>query len=153
MNVNDVEKLVRLMEEHGLVEVEIEDKNGKVRLKKEGENKKEIISVPHVANIPVVQPEASPAKPADGKTPEEVSAEDAICSPLVGTFYRRSNPDMDPYVKVGDTVDEDTVVCIVEAMKIMNEIKAEKSGVIKEILVEDGHAVEYMQPIFRIEKA
>ena len=69
---------------------------------------------------------------------------------MVGTFYRRPSPDADPYVKVGASVDEDTVVCIVEAMKVNNEIKAEIDGDIVEILVEDGHPVEFDQPLFRV---
>ena len=74
-----------------------------------------------------------------------------IDSPLVGTLYRAPSPDAAPFVKVGDKVTPDTVVCIVEAMKVMNEIKAEKSGVIKDILVENGGAVEFGQPLFVIE--
>ena len=94
---------------------------------------------PHVAPA-----EAAPEEPAVDPSLKEIR------SPMVGTFYRRPSPDVDPYVKVGGAVDEDTVVCIVEAMKVNNEIKAEMDGDIVEILVEDGHPVEFDQPLFRV---
>jgi acetyl-CoA carboxylase biotin carboxyl carrier protein len=78
---------------------------------------------------------------------------DAVISPMVGTFYRAASPEGDVFVKVGDTVNEDTVVCIIEAMKVMNEIKAETHGVIRQILVENAEAVEYKQPLFKVEPA
>jgi acetyl-CoA carboxylase biotin carboxyl carrier protein len=72
----------------------------------------------------------------------------SVDSPMVGTFYRSASPDAKPFVQVGDTVNPDTVLCIIEAMKVMNEVKAEKSGVIKEILIENGQPVEFGQPMF-----
>ena len=90
----------------------------------------------------------SPAAPA--AAPVEEAHKETIDSPLVGTLYRAPGPDAKPFVQVGDRVNADTTVCIIEAMKVMNEIKAEKSGVIKEILVENGQPVEYGQPIFVI---
>ena len=96
-------------------------------------------------NAPAPAAEAAPEGPPPG-TKE-------ICSPMVGTFYRRPSPDEDPYVKVGDNIDGETVVCIVEAMKVNNEIKAEMSGEVVEVLVEDGQPVEFDQPLFRIKTA
>jgi acetyl-CoA carboxylase biotin carboxyl carrier protein len=90
-------------------------------------------------------PAAAPPPPAE----EELTP---IASPLVGTFYRASSPDADPFVSVGARVNKDTVVCIIEAMKVMNEIKAETSGVIKKILVENATAVQFGQPMFLVEK-
>ncbi|MFH1708326.1 MAG: acetyl-CoA carboxylase biotin carboxyl carrier protein [Planctomycetota bacterium] len=139
MNVNDIEKIVQLMDAHGLAEVEVEDKNGKLRIRKQGD--RELVGIPHGAAHPVAPMAAAAANGARG---------DCICSPLVGTFYRRPSLDSEPYIKVGDRVEKDTVVCVVEAMKVMNEIKAEKSGVIKKILAEDAHPVEYMQPLFEL---
>ena len=98
---------------------------------------------------PAPAPAASVAAPA--ASAEVVDKNRIIESPIVGTFYRSSSPGADPFVKVGSKVEPDTAVCIVEAMKVMNEIKAEKSGVIKELLVENGQPVEYGQPLFILE--
>jgi len=156
MDPEDVKKLIELMERHGLAEIEIEDEKGKIRLKKDTgkENVREIINI---APSNGLQVETAGGTPAREVHPGEESAEagekgkDYICSPLVGTFYRRPDPESDPYVSVGDHVTEETVVCIVEAMKVMNEIKAEKTGTITRILVEDAHPVEYKQQLFEIE--
>ena len=87
------------------------------------------------------------------QTPPEATEAESIKSPIVGTFYTAPAPDADPFVKVGDTVHPDTVVCIVEAMKVMNEIKAEKAGTIRRIVAENGMPVEYNQPLFEIDPA
>ena len=100
----------------------------------------EVVDVDDVKNAPATAP--APAASANRTT---------IDSPIVGTFYRSPSPDAASFVKVGDTVTADTTVCIIEAMKVMNEIKAEKSGVIRDILVENGSAVEFGQPLFVIE--
>ena len=154
MDLEDVKKIIDLMETHGLSEIEIEDGNGKIRLKRD--NGKEVIK--EIVNVSQSGPNGSQASPAERPVQSDEleqqggeSGPDHIVSPLVGTFYRRPNPDSDPYVKVGDEVHEDTVVGIVEAMKVMNEIRAEKSGIIRKVLVDDAHPVEYMQPIFEIE--
>ena len=99
---------------------------------------------------PAAAPAAVPATPdpASPAPPEEAPAAEAINSPMVGTFYRSSSPDADPFIRVGDRVEEGTVVCILEAMKVMNEIQAEKSGEIAEVLVENGEPVEFGQPLF-----
>ncbi len=105
-------------------------------------------------------PAAAPAAPAPAAAPgapaaPAASADDSLTpipSPLVGTFYRAGSPDADPFVSVGSRVNKDTVVCIIEAMKVMNEIKAETSGTIKKILVENATAVQFGQPMFLIEK-
>ena len=120
------------------------------------------ILVPAGKEVPVMTTgaiigEAGEAVPADmleaapAAAPENNVKRVTIDSPLVGTLYRAPSPDAAPFVKVGDKVNADTVVCIVEAMKVMNEIKAEKSGVIRDILVENGSAVEFGQPLFVIE--
>ena len=153
MNIKDVEKVITLMKQHGLSEVEIEDSKGKIRLKKEreGEIAKEIIHIPDISTAEKsAAPENSAQKP--GSTQEEPARPgiENIVSPLVGTFYRKPDPDSDPFVEVGEHVDEDTVICVVEAMKVMNEIKAEKSGTITKALIDDAHPVEYLQPMFEI---
>ena len=88
-----------------------------------------------------------------GESAPEPSTDPEIKSPMIGTFYRKPSPESDSYVEVGDTVTADTVVCIIEAMKVMNEIKAEMSGVVTEILVEDGRPVEFGQALFRVRSA
>ena len=102
-------------------------------------------AVMHAASTP--EPVATNAPGAEAAFAEKVT----IDSPIVGTFYRASNPKAKPFVKTGDKVEPDTIVCVIEAMKVMNEIKAEKSGVIKEILVENAQSVEYGCPLFVIE--
>jgi len=95
---------------------------------------------------------AAPAAPVAAAAPADAVDDGLICieSPIVGTFYQASGPDSGPYVKVGDQVNADTVVCIIEAMKVMNEIKAEASGVITEVCCKDGEAIEYGQVLFKV---
>ncbi|MHC5083696.1 MAG: acetyl-CoA carboxylase biotin carboxyl carrier protein [Planctomycetota bacterium] len=97
-------------------------------------------------------PPVAAAAPAAAPAADAAPADDgpAIVSPIVGTFYQAASPDSEAYVKVGDTVTEDTTVCIIEAMKVMNEIKAETSGTITEILCKDGQAIEYGQALFKL---
>ena len=149
-------ELMRLMSEHELAELEVEGDQFKIRLKK-----RSATGPPEVVAVPGLAPVAVPAalNPVGGQTlnphapprPAEV-AEDLIeiTSPMVGTFYRAPAPDADPYVRVGDPVHEDTVVCIIEAMKVMNEIKAETEGTIVEVKVGDGEAVEFGQVLFAV---
>lgn len=167
----DITDLVILMDEHDLAEVEFEDKDRRIRLKKQQAEPQHppaaagapsgMAHQPHQPPSPAgggsAQGAGAPARgdqqeqggdqETDTRQDEEV---DVIKSPLVGTFYRASSPDADPYVEEGDEVDEDTIVCIIEAMKVMNEIKAEKTGTVKRILVNDGEAVDFDEPLFEI---
>jgi len=149
MDIKDVEKLIALMEAHGLSEIEIEDSNGKIRLKKENGNEmvQEIIEAPDTADT---GKQNAPPAAGSGEPKPLKPGIDHICSPLVGTFFRKPDPESEPFVNVGDRVDPDTVICVVEAMKVMNEIKSEKTGTITKVLIDDVHPVEYMQPIFEI---
>ena len=115
------------------------------------EGKPEEVQVQHYLPPPMPAPRPSES-PAATPAPEQ-PIEPEIKSPMIGTFYRKPSPESESYVEVGDTVTPDTVVCIVEAMKVMNEIKAEMSGVITEILVEDGSPVEFGQALFRVRSA
>ncbi len=148
MDLERIKSVIELMREHELNEFAIEDRNFKLSLKR---------GVP-VAMMPAGMTMAAPGAlppPSPATPPPEAPAEEnltPIPSPLVGTFYRASSPDADPFVTVGSRVGKDTVVCIIEAMKVMNEIKAETSGVIKKILVENATAVQFGQPMFMIEK-
>lgn len=135
IDLDKIKELIKLMEDHELTAFELEDAGFKVRLEK-GSSPEQVVA-------PIAAPD-----PAS----EKIVAEDTeqITSPMVGTFYKAPSPDADAFVKVGDAIDENTVVCIIEAMKVMNQIKAEKSGVIQRILVDDASSVEFGQGLFVI---
>jgi acetyl-CoA carboxylase biotin carboxyl carrier protein len=114
------------------------------------ERRLEVVQSMHVP-VAVEQAAARPAVPSPGvAVPAAEETGRFVTSPIVGSFYRSPSPEADPFVEVGDTVDADTVVCLVEAMKVMNEVKAGVKGVIKEVLVENGHPVEFASKLFRI---
>ena len=149
MNFKEIKELIEILDQSNLTEINIEDNKGSVvNLKKEKET--EIIT-PQVAQQPaqqISQPQAAPQPQSTTQSGEETqeSASDnyeTINAPMVGTFYKSPSPEEDAYVQVGDKVSNDTTVCILEAMKLFNEIQAETSGEIVEILVEDGQMVEY----------
>jgi len=165
MDLKLVENLLNLISESEVDEVSIEEGDFKIKVKKKAEQEapSQLAYPPMPAqyNLPAApQQPAAPAQPyqqaaseSSGSEEEEtktVSGE-TIISPIVGTFYRSPSPDDDPFVNVGDHVEKGETVCIVEAMKIMNEIESEFSGKISKILVEDGQPVEYDQPLFSIE--
>ena len=154
MKIEEIESLARMMNEYDLSEFKIEIEGCNLCIRR-GSAK----AASPVVVAPAIAAPAAPAAPAPAAVQESVSAgssagssgTETIDSPLVGTFYRAASPEAAPYVNVGDRVTPDTVVAIIEAMKVMNDIKAEKSGVIKEILVENGQPVEFSQPLFVIE--
>lgn len=159
MDLDEVLKLLELMEAHGLDEVEVEQGGTRIRLKKSGAPPPApaVIAAP----IPAVFANngAAAAVPngvagESAKDTPDKAAEDTveITSPMVGTFYRAHTPDAEPFVSEGDKVAPDTVVSIIEAMKVMNEIKAETAGVIVSILVENGESVEYGQPLMVVRR-
>ncbi|BBD89937.1 MULTISPECIES: acetyl-CoA carboxylase biotin carboxyl carrier protein [Staphylococcus] len=156
MNFKEIKELIEILDQSNLTEINIEDNKGSVvNLKKEKET--EIIT-PQVAQQPaqqIAQPQAAPQPQvsADAGNDTQESASDnyeTINAPMVGTFYKSPSPEEDAYVQVGDKVSNDSTVCILEAMKLFNEIQAETSGEIVEILVEDGQMVEYGQPLFKV---
>ena len=110
-----------------------------------------VAAAPAPVAAPVASAAPAPATPAAAPAATPVVEGPEVKSPMIGTFYRKPSPDADSYVEVGSVVEPDTVVCIIEAMKVMNEIKAEVKGTIAEVLVEDGKPVEYGQALFRIE--
>ena len=156
MDFKDIKKIVELMDEHGLSQFKLEQDETKLELKKGGDADVSAISQMMAAApapiaaaptaAPAPAPVAAPAADSDGLPP----GTEEITSPMVGTFYTASAPDADAFVKVGDKVSAETTVCIVEAMKVMNEIQAEISGEILEILVENGTAVQFGEPLFRV---
>lgn len=147
MELDDIRKLIELMEEKGLAELELKNRLGEVRLVRG------VARSAQVAEPVVAPPAAAPvaAQPSSAPPPEPVEPGLAIRSPMVGTFYRAPNPDADPYVEIGTVVEKGAVVCIIEAMKMMNEIQAEQRGRVTKILVENAEPVEYEQPLFVLE--
>lgn len=151
MDLKDIKSLIQLLEETGLSEIEIEEHGRRVRVRKEPGHSTTmaVTSVPQIQQGSPVLAELPPAlEAAHGK--EHVVE---IHSPIVGTFYKSHQQGADPYVKVGDVVKKGQILCIVEAMKLMNEIESDHDGTIAEICVEDKSSVEFGQPLFKIEEA
>ncbi len=145
-------QIVKMMVDHGLTEVDLEAEGEKIKLKRGPGGDVQLVAPaapPAGAPAPSAAPAAAPAEPADSGDDDGGSGE-TIDSPMVGTFYSAGSPDADAFVKVGDTISPDTVVCIIEAMKVFNEIKAEASGTVAEVMVTSGQAVEFGQPLFRL---
>jgi len=141
--VERIRQLIELMKENELTELEVEEPDLKIRLRRAEQYAPE-------QSLPQPRTPAGLIAPQEEAKDEELAE---IASPMVGTFYRASDPASDPFVSVGSFVESDTVVCIIEAMKVMNEIKAEVTGRIVEVLVENAHPVEYGQPLFLVEPA
>ncbi|HET6163775.1 MAG TPA: acetyl-CoA carboxylase biotin carboxyl carrier protein [Planctomycetota bacterium] len=142
-----LERLIALMNDHGLTELELGPDGRSVRMSKTGPATY-AVGAPLAA--PAGNPAAAPAAGAPAKAAK--SAGDPFLSPMVGTFYRAASPEAKAFVMEGDSVKADSTLCIIEAMKVMNEIKAEKPGKVLQILVENGEAVEYGQPLFLIQR-
>lgn len=154
MKIDEIKTIVKLMSENDLTEFKIEAEDMHLCIKRGGQNANPIIAqtLSPVVAAPAPAPVAAPVSaPAASAPAEPAKPGQTIDSPIVGTFYRSSAPGMEAFVKPGMKVEPDTTVCIIEAMKVMNEIKAEKSGVIKEVLVENGQPVEFGQPLFALE--
>ncbi len=144
MDLRKLKTLIDLVAESGIAELEITEGEGKVRIVKFSQTVQ-----PQAVAAPVAMPVAAAAAAPAPAAAAAVSGH-VVKSPMVGTFYRAPNPGAAPFVEVGQTVKEGQPMCIIEAMKLLNEIEADKSGVIKEILVENGEPVEYGQPLFVI---
>ena len=156
MDIRKVKKLIELLDESGIAEIEITEGEESVRISRYSQNAPAVVSAP-VASAPVAvpppaaAPEAAPAAaPAAPAEPEETGFQ--VEAPMVGTFYASSSPGAAPYVQVGDRVNEGDTLCIIEAMKMMNQIEADVSGVIKSIRVQNGEPVEYGQTLFVIDQ-
>lgn len=147
MDLRKLKTLIDLVAESGIAELEITEGDGKVRIVKFSETNQVTVpmqtQVVPVAATPAATAPSAPAEPA-------VPAGHVVKAPMVGTFYRAPNPGAAPFVEVGQSIKEGDALCIIEAMKLLNEIEADKAGVIKEILVENGEPVEYGQPLFVI---
>lgn len=139
-DVKRIREIIELMEEHDLSAVDLQQGDEKIKLNRG--------SVSPVYSAPPTVAAAAGPVPADSQSDAGTIT---VNAPMVGTFYARANPESDPFVKVGDMVSEDTVVCIVEAMKVFNEIPAECSGKVVEVLVKDQEAIDFGKPMFRVE--
>lgn len=151
-NMDEIRELADLVDEYGLTDFEFENENIRVRLSK-------MTGSPvyqQASAVQTAQPVAAATSQKESASPAPAASADEdlfkITSPIVGTFYRSPGPDKEPYVKEGSTVTPESVVCIVEAMKLMNEIQSEISGEVVKIYVENGQPVEYGQPLFGIRK-
>jgi acetyl-CoA carboxylase biotin carboxyl carrier protein len=148
MDLRKLKKLIDLVQESGIAELEITEGEEKVKIVKGGALM--MVPAPAVA-APAALAEARPVAPAALAAPAEPPAGQeghVVKAPMVGTFYRSASPDAKPFVEVGQAVKEGDTICIIEAMKLMNEIEADASGSVKAILVENGQPVEYGQPLF-----
>lgn len=157
VNLKSLKKIVTIMNRAQLTELDIEQDGIKIHLRKGPSKNESLPQMVTAAMVPsVISAPAAPAPAAPAIAAEAPAAEDAnlhtITAPMVGTFYRSPAPDANTYVSEGSQVENTTVVCIIEAMKLMNEIKAEVRGVIKKILVENAQAVEFGQPLFLVER-
>ena len=155
MDLKEIKQIIELMDKHGLSSFELDREGNKISLKKPfaGDGAPAPVAAPAPAPPPAAAaPAQAPAPAPEPEAPAE-SSKPTINSPMVGTFYRRPSPEEKNFVSVGDSVDEDTIICIVEAMKVMNEIKAETRGTITKVLLEDGTPVQYGEPLFEITPA
>ena len=154
MDLNLIKKLVKIVDTSGITDLEIEQDGLRIKVAKKNKNS-QVVTLPQS----IVQTESNNSVTAASVTEEKAATEEKVStenlyeikSPIVGTFYRAPAPDADAYVQVGDTVSVGTVLCIVEAMKLMNEIESDVSGKVVKILAENGKPVEYNQPLFLIE--
>ncbi|CAK7054583.1 acetyl-CoA carboxylase biotin carboxyl carrier protein [Saezia sanguinis] len=154
MDLRKLKTLIDLVSESNVSELEITENEGKVRIVKASPVPLANYVAAPAAMMPAPAPVINSPAIADTTATDSASNEiagDVIKSPMVGTYYRAPSPGADPFIKVGQSVQEGDTLCIIEAMKILNEIDADKSGVITQILVENGQAVEYGQPLFVIE--
>jgi acetyl-CoA carboxylase biotin carboxyl carrier protein len=143
-----LKQIIEIMKEHNLVEVQIKQGEDEIAVKKGQAGQPHITAVPIIGTgIPAMSPAAQQPQPAAESQKENLVE---IKSPLVGTFYAQPSPDSEPFIEAGSHVDSQTVVCIIEAMKVMNEIKAEVTGAIVEVVAVNGEAVEYGQVLYRV---
>jgi acetyl-CoA carboxylase biotin carboxyl carrier protein len=150
VELKDIKAIIDLMKKNSITEFELEEKDSKLRLKRglsgvpAAPNDDAMPMLPMAASpMPMVPAAPAPAVPVN-------TGEIDVKSPMIGTFYRSPSPEAAPYVEIGTEVSPDTVVCIIEAMKVMNEIKSEVKGIITQTLVENGKPVEFGQPLFKV---
>ena len=145
MDIRKVKKLIELLEESNVQEIEIKEGEESVRISRGG-NTIQMVAAPAAAPAPVAAALA-PAVAAPAPVESAAPAGHAVCSPMVGTYYQSASPETPPFISVGQSINKGDVVCIVEAMKMMNQIEADQSGVVQAILVKDGEPVEFDQQL------
>ena len=153
MDLNLIRKLVKLVDSSDVTDLEIEENGTRVKIAKKIRGLQNVTQ-PQILSPSQIVSQPSPAQKIEEETPKRDETKEKlheIHSPIVGTFYRAPAPDADPYVQIGDVVSPGSVLCIVEAMKLMNEIESDVSGKIIKILVENGKPVEYNQPLFLVQ--
>ncbi|MCE0483427.1 MAG: acetyl-CoA carboxylase biotin carboxyl carrier protein [Methylacidiphilales bacterium] len=159
MDLKEIKAVIDLMTRNGLSEFELEKGDFKLRVKRGPAGEWITSTTPVAAPVPVIQqapmamipaPAVAPAQATPAAAPASGAGLAQIVSPMVGTFYRAPSPDSNSYIEPGQEVQEDTVVCIIEAMKVMNEIKAETRGVIVDVLAQNGKPVEFGKPLFSV---
>ena len=148
-DIKEIKAIIDLMKKHDLSVFEIEKEGFRLKLEKGPSVQAAAAAVPAAAAQPKAASSAAETAPAVPKAIETIPLKE-IVSPMVGTFYRSASPDGEPFVDVGKSVTEDTVVCIIEAMKVMNEIKAETGGIIAEVVAENGKPVQFGQVLFKV---
>ncbi len=153
MNVKEIKELLELMAEHNVGEIEIEKDNAKIKLRKLPNGQVVLNNAPQMMAAPMQSMMQVPAQPVAAAQPAVEEGVVLVRSPMVGTFYAAPAPDQPPYVSIGKIIKEGDVICIIEAMKLMNELKAELGGTVIEILVQNGQTVEYDQPILKVKKS
>ena len=153
MDINLIKKLVKIFNTSGITDLEIEEEGFKIKIANKVRVAQGIVQPQtSIQPVPVIsQPLATETAPAEEKSVEATNNYHEVRSPIVGTFYRAPAPDADAYVQIGDSVSVGSVLCIVEAMKLMNEIESDADGKVVKILVENGKPVEYNQPLFLIQ--
>jgi acetyl-CoA carboxylase biotin carboxyl carrier protein len=152
MDLRKLKKLIDLVEESGISELELTEGEESVRISRQGQ----VVQQPQQYTIPqqptLALQNQAPTPTTSANTEEEAQEiEHALTSPMVGTFYRSSSPEADPYVEVGSSVKKGDTLCIIEAMKLLNEIEADRDGIVKKIMVENAQPVEFGEPLFIIE--
>jgi acetyl-CoA carboxylase biotin carboxyl carrier protein len=151
VDLKDIKAIIDLMKKNSVTEFELEKQDFKIRLKRGSNGSGAVAAYDDPPALTAAQ--LLPAMPAAAPAPQvvaPVSNELEIKSPMIGTFYRAPSPESAPYIEVGSEVNPETVVCIIEAMKVMNEIKAEAKGVITQVLIENAKPVEFGQPLFKL---
>lgn len=165
MNIKEIQDLIKFVAKSGVNEVEIEQKDFKITIRTEHKSEERQILVQAAAPVAQLAPAAAApvapapvaAAPVAAAAPAPAASDDSkyvtVKSPMIGTFYRSSGPDKDPFVSVGDMIGKGDTVCIIEAMKLFNEIESEVSGKVVKVLVDDASPVEYDQPLFLVDPA
>lgn len=153
MNLKEIKEIINLMNDNELAEIEVEREGSKIKIKKTSHGIVESFIQPSVIHQPSARPSTKESEPQAADALAPLVSSEVIASPMVGTFYRAPSPEAPPFAELGQVVEVGQVVCIVEAMKLMNEIKAEIRGKVAEIAVENAEPVEFGQVLFRIEPA